>query len=132
MDTHSSNKRHSDYRSYYNDERYRKGEMSMERYITRGIATYLPAILQQQIWKLVDQREQEQLEENEQDIDYFNIFKVNSYKGELYIKHKQERPDYAKISETKYHQPININKVYVIREDDVDLSYYVMLLPEEY
>ncbi|MGO3724950.1 MAG: DUF960 family protein, partial [Staphylococcus equorum] len=26
----------------------------------------------------------------------------------------------------------NINKVYIIREDDVDLSYYVMLLPEEY
>ncbi|MGO1759878.1 MAG: DUF960 family protein, partial [Mammaliicoccus vitulinus] len=23
-------------------------------------------------------------------------------------------------------------KVYIIREDDVDLSYYVMLLPEEY
>ncbi|MFQ3800807.1 DUF960 family protein [Staphylococcus equorum] len=104
----------------------------MERYITRGIANYLPAILQQQVWKLVAQREQEQSEENEQGIDYFHIFEFNSYKGELYIKHKQERPDYAKILETKYHQPININKVYVIREDDVDLSYYVILLPEEY
>lgn len=132
MDTHSSNKRHSYYRSYYNDERYRKGEMSMERYITRGIANHLPAMLQQQVWKLVSQREQEQSEENEQDIEYFHIFEFNSYKDEIYIKHKQERPDYAKIHETKYHQPININKVYVIREDDVDLSYYVMLLPEEY
>lgn len=27
---------------------------------------------------------------------------------------------------------ININKVYIIREDNVDLSYHVMLLPEEY
>ncbi|XRM59411.1 hypothetical protein ACPKFX_11575 [Mammaliicoccus sciuri] len=26
----------------------------------------------------------------------------------------------------------DIEKVYIIREDDVDLSYYVMLLPEEY
>ncbi len=132
MDTHSSNKRHSDYRSYYNDEGYRKGEIIMNRYITRGIANHLPAMLQQQLWKLVAQREQEQSEENEQCIDYFHIFEVNSYKNEIYINHKQERPYYAKIHETKYYQPININKVYVIREDNVDLSYYVMLLPEEY
>ena len=132
MDTHSSDKRHSDYRSHYDDEKYRKGEIIMNRYITRGTANHLPAMLQQQIWNLVAQREQEQSKEIEQDIDYFNIFEVNSYKGKLYIKHKQEHPDYAKVHETKYHQPININKVYVIREDDVDLSYYVMLLPEEY
>lgn len=130
MDTHSSDKRHSHYRSYYNNERYRKGEMSMERYITRGIANYLPAMLQQQLWKIVSYREHEQ--SKEQVIDYFHIFQFNMYSDQLYIKHKQERPEYVKIHKANYSKAININKVYIIREDDVDLSYYVMLLPEEY
>lgn len=131
MDTHSSDKRHSHYRSYYNNERYRKGEMSMERYITRGIANYLPAMLRQQLWKLVAQRENEQFKELEE-IDYFHIFQFNMHNSQLYIKHKQERPEYVKIHKTNYSKAININKVYIIREDDVVLSYYVMLLPEEY
>lgn len=131
MDTHSSDKRHSHYRSYYNNERYRKGEMSMERYITRGISNYLPEMLQQQLWKLVAQRENEQFKELEE-IDYFHIFQFNMHNSQLYIKHKQERPEYVKIHKANYSKAININKVYIIREDDVDLSYYVMLLPEEY
>lgn len=131
MDTHSSDKCHSHYRSYYNNERYRKGEMSMERYITRGIANYLPSMLQQQLWKLVAQRENEQFKELEE-IDYFHIFQFNMHNSQLYIKHKQERPEYVKIHKANYSKAININKVYIIREDDVDLSYYVMLLPEEY
>ena len=131
MDTHSSDKRHSHYRSYYNNERYRKGEMSMKRYITRSIANYLPAMLQQQLWKLVAQRENEQFKELEE-IDYFHIFQFNMHNSQLYIKHKQERPEYVKIHKANYSKAININKVYIIREDDVDVSYYVMLLPEEY
>lgn len=131
MDTHSSDKRHSHYRSYYNNERYRKGEMSMKRYITRSIANYLPAMLQQQLWKLVAQRENEQFKELEE-IDYFHIFQFNMHNSQLYIKHKQERPEYVKIHKANYSKAININKVYIIREDDVDLSYYVMLLSEEY
>lgn len=131
MDTHSSDKRHSHYRSYYNNKRYRKKEMSMERYITRGIANYLPAMLQQQLWKLVAQRENEQFKELEE-IDYFHIFQFNMHNSQLYIKHKHERPEYVKIDKANYSKSININKVYIIREDDVDLSYYVMLLPEEY
>lgn len=131
MDTHSSDKRHSHYRSYYNNERYRKGEMRMERYITRGIANYLPESLQQQLWKLVAQRENEQFKELEE-IDYFHLFQFNMHNSQLYIKHKQERPEYVKIHKANYSKAININKVYIIREDDVDLSYYVMLLPEEY
>ncbi|MEX5695788.1 DUF960 family protein [Staphylococcus cohnii species complex 1659] len=103
----------------------------MERYITRGIANYLPAMLQQQLWKLVAQRENEQFKELEE-IDYFHIFQFNIHSSQLYIKHKQERPEYVKIHKVNYSKAININKVYIIREDDVDLSYYVMLLPEEY
>ena len=67
----------------------------MERYITRGIANYLPAMLQQQLWKLVAQRESEQFKELEE-IDYFHIFQFNMHNGQLYIKHKQERPEYVK------------------------------------
>ncbi|MEX5934797.1 DUF960 family protein [Mammaliicoccus sciuri] len=102
----------------------------MERYITRGIASNLPETLQQQLWKMVSYREDEQAKE--QSTDYFHIFQFNMYNEQLYIKHKQERPDYVKIHKTNIKQPININKVYVIREDDVGFSYYVMLLPEEY
>ncbi len=130
MDTHSSDKRHSHYRSYYNNERYRKGEMSMECYITRGIASNLPETLQQQLWRILSYREDEQAKE--QATDYFHIFQFNMYNEQLYIKHKQERPDYVKIHKANYKPSLNINKVYIIREDDVDLSYYVMLLPEEY
>lgn len=103
----------------------------MARYITRGIDSNLPHIIQKQIWELVLLREEELAKEHET-IDYFHIFQFNMYRDELYINHKQERPEYVKIHKTHYKQPINMSKVYVIREDDVDFSYYVMLLPEEY
>ncbi|GAB1613586.1 DUF960 family protein [Mammaliicoccus lentus] len=103
----------------------------MARFITRGIDSDLPYIIQKHIWELVLFREHEQAREHEI-IDYFHIFQFNMYNEELYIKHKQERPEYVKIHKTRYKQPINISKVYVIREDDVGCSYYVMLLPEEY
>lgn len=131
MDTCRANKCHCHYRSHLNDERRREGEIIMERYITRSIASNLPTVLQQQLWKLVAQRENEQFKELEE-IDYFHIFQFNIHNNQLYIKHKQERPEYVKIHKANYSKTININKVYIIREDDVDLFYYVMLLPEEY
>ncbi|MDW3947367.1 DUF960 family protein [Staphylococcus saprophyticus] len=103
----------------------------MNRYITRGIANNLPAILQHQLWQLVAQRENEQSEELEA-IDYFHIFQFNMHNNQLYFQHKQERPEYIRIHKANYSKTISMNKVYIIREDDVDLSYYVMLLPEEY
>lgn len=53
----------------------------MERYITRGIASNLPEILQQQLWKIVSYREDEQTKE--QATDYFHIFQFNMYKEQL-------------------------------------------------
>src|SRR5699024_1380085 len=103
----------------------------MNRYITRGIDQNLPTTLQHQLWQLVAKREHEQSKELEV-IDYFHFFQFNMHNNQLYIKHKQERPEYVKIHKANYSKAININKVYIIREDDVDLSYYVMLLPEEY
>ena len=103
----------------------------MNRYITRGIANHLPTTLQHQLWQLVAKRESEQFKDLEE-MDYFHVFQFNMYKNQLYVKHKQERPEYIKIHKANYSKAININKVYIIREDDVYLSYYVMLLPEEY
>ncbi|WP_436891347.1 DUF960 family protein [Mammaliicoccus sciuri] len=103
----------------------------MNRYITRGIANNLPNILQHQLWQLVSEREQEQTKDNTS-VDYFHIFQFNKHRNQLYIKHKQERPAYVKTQKANINQPININKVYIIREDDVGFSYYVMLLPNEY
>ncbi|WP_159316477.1 DUF960 family protein [Mammaliicoccus sciuri] len=103
----------------------------MNRYITRGIAQNLPTALQHQLWQFVAQRENEQSKKLEA-IDYFHVLQFNMYNNQLYVKHKQERPMYVQTYMVNIKQPININKVYIIREDDVDLSYYVMLLPEEY
>lgn len=47
-------------------------------------------------------------------------------------RYLKELGEYIKTHKANYSKAININKVYIIREDDVDLSYYVMLLPEEY
>ncbi|RIO56052.1 hypothetical protein BUZ50_03945 [Staphylococcus hominis] len=110
---------------------YKKRKSLMNRYITRGIANNLPNILQHQLWQLVSEREQEQTKDNTS-VDYFHIFQFNKHRNQLYIKHKQERPAYVKTQKANINQPININKVYIIREDDVGLSYYVMLLPNEY
>ncbi|WP_210123293.1 MULTISPECIES: DUF960 family protein [unclassified Staphylococcus] len=103
----------------------------MNKYITRGIANSLPISLQKQLWQLVSKRENEQSKELEA-IDYFHIFQFNMHNDQLYIKHQQERPAYVKTHKANVKQSIDINKVYIIREDDVGLSYYVMLLPNEY
>lgn len=105
--------------------------MVIEYYITRGIASELPQIVQLQIWKLISLREKE-LSMKSYDIDYFHIFQFNMYNDQLYIKHKQERPEYTKIHKTNYQKVINISKVYVIREDDVDVYYFFTLLPKDY
>ncbi|MHD0445141.1 DUF960 family protein [Staphylococcus cohnii] len=103
----------------------------MNRYITNGIVQHLPTALQHQLWQFVAQRENKQSKEREA-IDYFHVFQFTMHNNQLYVKHKQERPAYVKTHKANVKQPINVNKVYIIREDDVDLSYYVMLLPEEY
>ncbi|MDR9833582.1 MULTISPECIES: DUF960 family protein [Staphylococcus] len=103
----------------------------MNRYITRGIAQNLPTTLQHQIWQLISEHENEQFKELEA-IDYFHVFQFNMHNNQLYIKHQQERPAYVKTHKANVKQSIDINKVYIIKEDDVDLSYYIMLLPNEY
>ena len=95
--------------------------MNINRYITRGINESIPLDLQILLWNMVKERDnQPRLQEDE------NI---------LSITHEQEQPAYKlEYHYTNYEKNQNAlpKKVYVIREDDVDAFYYVMLLPEEY
>lgn len=103
--------------------------MKINRYITRGISEHLSLDLQILLWHMVEERE------NPPQTDYLHIFRLQEDKNILSIIHKQEQPAYKlEYHYTNYVKNQNAlpKKVYVIREDDVDTFYYVMLLPEEY
>uniref|UniRef100_UPI0011A45A55 DUF960 family protein n=1 Tax=Staphylococcus hominis TaxID=1290 RepID=UPI0011A45A55 len=80
-------------------------------------------------WNMVKERD------NHPHTDYLHIFKLQEDDNMLSVTHEQEQPAY-KLEYTYTNDVKNQNalpkKVYVIREDDVDAFYYVMLLPEEY
>ncbi|MCI2911146.1 DUF960 family protein [Staphylococcus hominis] len=103
--------------------------MKINRYITRGVSEHLSLDLQILLWHMAEERE------NPPHTDYLHIFKLQEEKNILSITHEQEQPPYK--LEYHYTNYVKIQnalpkKVYVIREDDVDVFYYVMLLPEEY
>lgn len=102
----------------------------MDKYITRGIHDQIPVDIQILLWHMVEIREKDI--SNKQPKDYFNIFTFNQNGDTLQLKHTQERPAFEKAIVIN-NKILNIpSKVYVIREDDIDFSYYVMLLPNEY
>ena len=73
--------------------------------------------------------------DNQPHTDYLHIFRLQDEDNNiLSISHEQEQPAYKlEYHYTNYkNQNALPKKVYVIREDDVDAFYYVMLLPEEY
>ena len=103
--------------------------MKINRYITRGINESIPLDLQILLWHMVEEKD------NQPHTDYLHIFKLQEDDNMLSITHEQEQPAYK----LEYHyinyeknQNALPKKVYVIREDDVDVFYYAMLLPEEY
>ncbi|MCC5309706.1 DUF960 domain-containing protein [Staphylococcus aureus] len=103
--------------------------MKINRYITRGISEHLSLDLQILLWNMVKERDYQG------HTDYLHIFKLQEDENILSIIHEQEQPAYK----LEYHYTNDVKtqnalpkKVYVIREDDVDVFYYVMLLPEEY
>ncbi|HCU8275794.1 TPA: hypothetical protein PRN60_002664 [Staphylococcus aureus] len=103
--------------------------MKINRYITRGVSEHLSLDLQILLWHMVGERE------NPPQTDYLHIFRLQEDKNILSIIHEQEQPAYKlEYHYTNYVKNQNAlpKKVYVIREDDVDTFYYVMLLPEEY
>ena len=103
--------------------------MKIKRYITRGINRSIPLDLQILLWHMVEEKD------NQLHTDYLHIFKLQEDDNMLSITHEQEQPPYKlEYHYTNYVKNQNAipKKVYVIREDDVDVFYYVMLLPEEY
>ena len=104
--------------------------MKINRYITRGISEQLSLDLQILLWNMVKERD------NQPHTDYLHIFRLQDEDNNiLSISHEQEQPAYKlEYHYTNYEKNQNAlpKKVYVIREDDVDVFYYVMLLPEEY
>ena len=103
--------------------------MKINRYITRGISEQLSLELQILLWNMVKERDYQG------HTDYLHIFKIQEDDNMLSVIHEQEQPayklEYHYINYVKNQKAIP-KKVYVIREDDVDVFYYVMLLPEEY
>ncbi|HCW7624407.1 TPA: hypothetical protein OYF62_002683 [Staphylococcus aureus] len=103
--------------------------MKINRYITRGVSEHLSLDLQILLWHMVEERE------NPPHTDYLHIFNLQEDENILSITYEQEQPAYKlEYHYTNYVKNQNAlpKKVYVIREDDVDAFYYVMLLPEEY
>ena len=72
----------------------------MNRYITRGIANNLPITLQHQLWELVSEREQNN--QRQGIIGLFSYIPIKYAHNQLYIKHKQERPEYVKTHKANY------------------------------
>ena len=103
--------------------------MKINRYITRGISEHLSLELQILLWNMVKERD------NQPTTDYLHIFRLQEDENIVSITHEQEQLTYKlEYHYTNYVKNQNTlpKKVYVIREDDVDAFYYVMLLPEEY
>jgi len=104
-----------------------------QTYITRGIDEHIPHNIINIIWSLVLKREEEAKKYNEKP-DYLSVFHIRKTDNEniIRIKHLQEQPPYSHTYQFVSDQTFNRQKVYVVREDAVDLKYFVMLLPEEY
>ena len=104
--------------------------MKINQYITRGISEHLSLELQILLWKMVKERDYQG------HTGYLHIFRLQDEDNNiLSIIHEQEQPAYKlEYHYTNYEKNQNAlpKKVYVIREDDVDAFYYVMLLQEEY
>ena len=97
------------------------------RYLTQGVATKVPADLQQILWDLLDAKRRQGIT-----LDYLQVFELSleCACGEVFQKvvHRQEVPSF---SETYYYREISqaINaKVWIIDSEE----YVTMLLPSEY
>lgn len=64
---------------------------SKERYITRGVFTEVPVIIQNFLWYLIDEEAA-----NGKKVDYFQIFELEVVEGGQKITHKQEHPSRSK------------------------------------
>lgn len=96
-----------------------------KRYMTKGINKRVDIRLQMFMWKLI-----EELKEEEEELDYLQVFDIKKIDSEIVIEHRQEIPKYKK----KY--VLRLDNIDVMRNVKVfaidDGRYLTMLLSEEY
>ena len=92
--------------------------MFTNRYLTKGVQSEIPAILQIFMWDCIKVVSEP---------DYLQIFRLSDFNGKQRIIHEQEVPEYKREYLLAVPEPINA-KVYVIDDED----HCTMLLAEEY
>jgi hypothetical protein len=92
--------------------------MFTNRYITRGIQSEIPIVLQLFMWDCISAVPEK---------DYLQIFRLSERDGKQNIVHEQEVPEYNREYLLVVPEPVNA-KVYVIDDGD----HCTMLLAEEY
>lgn len=93
--------------------------MFKNRYITKGVQSEIPAILQIFMWDCISALPEPK--------DYLQIFRLSCIDGKQKIIHEQEQPEFKREYILNSPEPVNA-KVYVIDDGD----HCTMLLAEEY
>ena len=92
--------------------------MLTNRYITRGVQSEIPVVLQIFMWDCISAVSEK---------DYLQIFRLSECNGKKKIGHEEEVPEYKREYLLAVPEPVNA-KVYVID----DGAHCTMLLAEEY
>lgn len=90
-----------------------------QRYLTRGVQTEIPPVLQLFIWNCIERLPNE--------ADYLQVFRLENFGGMQQIIHEAEQPAYKKVYLFPSENPVT-EKLYVIDSDE----YSTMLLASEY
>lgn len=92
------------------------------RYITKGIQTFLRPDLQILLWDLIDGLEVEK--------DYLQVFKLELVEDHIKLTHQQEKPEYSVTYIVQVDQPSiqEKEKIYVIDDGE----YATMMFASEY
>lgn len=104
----------------------------MKKFTTQKIKQSVPKNVQNTLFSLVEQREIEYSRLNNQQPDYLSVFKLKILANEIKIIFIQEEPEFNQIMTMKNKEYFTMDKIYVIRDDNSDISFLTMLLPEEY
>ena len=92
--------------------------MFENRYITKGVQSEIPVVLQIFMWDCISAVPEK---------DYIQIFRLSECNGKQKIVHEQEVPEYKREYLLAVPEPVNA-KIYVIDDSD----HCTMLLAEEY
>ncbi|MFR5798938.1 MAG: DUF960 domain-containing protein [Oscillospiraceae bacterium] len=93
--------------------------MFTNRYITKGVQSEVPAVLQIFMWDCINAVPEPK--------DYLQIFRLSCVDGKQKIIHEQEQPEYKREYLLTVPNPVT-TKVYIIDSK----TYSTMLLAEEY